>query len=56
MKQGTIDLVFLGAIFLVLQFWWMKMVIRKRQPEKAIDMDKDPLLEQKKRLERLLNE
>ena len=28
MKQGTIELIFFGLIFLTLQFWWIRMTIK----------------------------
>tara|TARA_B100000965_G_scaffold406489_1_gene445678 strand:+ start:2495 stop:2686 length:192 start_codon:yes stop_codon:yes gene_type:complete len=28
MKQGTIELVFLGLFFFSLQFWWVRMTIK----------------------------
>ena len=28
MKQGTIELIFLGLIFVSLQFWWIRMTIK----------------------------
>ncbi len=28
MKQGTIELILFGLIFLGLQFWWIKMTIK----------------------------
>ncbi len=29
MKQGSIEIVFFALIFLSLQFWWIKMTIKK---------------------------
>ena len=28
MKQGTIELIFFALIFLILQFWWIRMTIK----------------------------
>ena len=28
MKQGSIELIFFGLIFLTLQFWWIRMTIK----------------------------
>ena len=28
MKQGTIELILIGLIFLSLQFWWIRMTIK----------------------------
>ena len=54
MKQGTLELALFGVAFLALQFWWIRMTIKNENAESVIDINKDILTKQKKRLEKLL--
>ena len=54
MKQGTLELTLFGIAFLVLQVWWVSMMIKNGQNEKEIDTNLDQLSVTKKRLENLL--
>ncbi len=54
MRQGTFELFFLGIAFLSLQFWWLKLITRKRSDEKILDLQKSELAKQKQALEKLL--
>ncbi len=54
MKQGTFELAFLGVAFLALQVYWIRIMVRNGQNQEGIDINRDPLAEEKKRLEKLL--
>ena len=56
MKQGTLELAFLGLSFMALQAWWIRMTIKNGASSK-IDgyLQKEQLSKQKQRLEKLLN-
>jgi len=54
MKQGTLELVSLAVAFLALQVWWISMTIKNGQNENDIQIEQDPLDQEKKRLENLL--
>ncbi len=54
MKQGTIELIFFGFIFLTLQVWWISLTIKNGQSSKMIVSSKDSLSEKKNQLEKLL--
>ncbi len=53
MKQGTLELAFLGIAFLALQAWWVSMTIKNEPKEKVSDSNLDQLAATKKRLENL---
>ena len=54
MRQGSLELAFLGISFLALQAWWIGITIKNRQNKKLIDNNLDQLAVMKKRLEDLL--
>ncbi len=54
MKQGSLELIFLGAAFLALQVWWIRMTIKNGQDKKSITVDEDSLARQKILLEELI--
>ena len=54
MKQGTIELAFLGISFFALQVWWISMTIKKGRNEEVLPSKLDQLAATKKRLENLL--
>ncbi len=37
LKQGTFELLFLGLCFVILQFWWIRLTIKKGR---TMDVDK----------------
>ncbi len=54
MKQGTLELAFLGIAFFALQVWWISMTIKNGRKEEILESYLDPLTSIKKRLEQLL--
>ena len=60
MKQGTLEFIFLGLAFLVLQFWWIRLTIKNGRTgevdkwgQKAINKKETSLEKTKKDLEKL---
>ena len=55
MKEGTLELMLLGIVFLTLQVWWISLTIKNgKQNQNEIDIMKESLAAKKKSLENLL--
>ncbi len=54
MKQGVLELVFLGISFLLLQVWWLSMTIKNgKRTQSEIDTKQYRLAAKKRLLENL---
>ena len=54
MRHGTLELVAFGVVFFALQVWYLRMSIKNGRDEKDIQINRDSLAEEKRRLEKLL--
>ena len=56
MQQGTIELILVALIFISLQFWWIRMTIRKGRTGEVDKWGQKTTIKQVNKLEKTKNE